>query len=87
VLIAICLRTLIVYFRRRVKTEWSKLSSHQAMNSLLGKCALRCLLMLLVQGISEKAFAGQPGSSTLALGAIMCTTAFLSRDKSPTSKH
>jgi O-antigen ligase len=86
-LIAVCLRTLIVYFRRRVKTEWSKLSSHQAMNSLLGKCALRCLLMLLVQGISEKAFAGQPGSSTLALGAIMCTTAFLSRDKSPTSKH
>lgn len=85
-LIAVCLRTLVLYFRRRVKLPLASLSAPQVLNNVLGKCALRCLLMLLIQGISEKAFAGQPGSSTLALGAIMCTTAYLSREKSPLSK-
>lgn len=45
----------------------------------LSACATRCLLMLLIQGISEKAFAGQPGSSTLALGAIVATSVMLHR--------
>jgi O-antigen ligase len=86
-LIFVCLRTLIGFFRRQVKSGLSSLApSNQGVNVLLGKCALRCLLMLLVQGISEKAFAGQPGSSTLALGAIMCTTAYLSRKNAPASK-
>jgi hypothetical protein len=49
------------------------------MESLLMACATRCLMMLLIQGISEKAFAGQPGSSTLALGAIVATSVMLHR--------
>jgi O-antigen ligase len=86
-LIAVCLHTLIAYFRRRNKLQPAHRSAEQTVNAVLGKCALRCLLMLLIQGISEKAFAGQPGSSTLALGAIMCTTAYLSREKLPVSKQ
>lgn len=49
------------------------------LESALSACATRCLLMLLIQGISEKAFAGQPGSSTLALGAIVATSVMLHR--------
>jgi O-antigen ligase len=80
-LISVCLYTLTTYFRRRAKLLKGKLALDPEINQLLALCALRCLLMLLVQGISEKAFAGQPGSSTLALAAIMCTTAFISRVK------
>lgn len=46
-------------------------------------CALQCLLMMLVQGFSEKAFAGHPGSPFLALGAVVATTIYLSRHPLP----
>jgi len=63
--------------RTRVSTLAAK--SPSLLESALGACATRCLLMLLIQGISEKAFAGQPGSSTLALGAIVATSVMLHR--------
>jgi len=80
-LIGVCVYTLTGYFRRRAHLIKARLPVDPELNRTLALCALRCLLMLLVQGISEKAFAGQPGSSTLALGAIMCTTAYISRVK------
>jgi O-antigen ligase len=81
ILVGICLYTLTTYFSKRRRLVKAKMDVDPDLNRLLGMCALRCLLMLLVQGISEKAFAGQPGSSTLALGAIVCTTAYISRVK------
>lgn len=81
ILIGICVHTLITYFSKRRRLIKAKVPVDPDLNRLLSMCALRCLLMLLVQGISEKSFAGQPGSSTLALGAIVCTTAFISRVK------
>ena len=45
----------------------------------LAQCALRGLLLLLLQGMSEKSFAGQPGSTTLFLCATLATTVYLTR--------
>lgn len=45
----------------------------------MAECALRCLLMMMVQGFSEKAFAGHPGSPFLALGAVVTTAIYLGR--------
>ena len=44
----------------------------------LSVCAFRVLIMMLVQGVGEKAFAGHPGSPFLALGAVVATSVFLS---------
>lgn len=81
ILVGICVYTLTTYFSKRRRLVKANMPVDPDLNRLLSMCALRCLLMLLVQGISEKSFAGQPGSSTLALGAIVCTTAFISRVK------
>jgi len=44
----------------------------------LALCACQTLLIMVVQGFSEKAFAGHPGSPFLALGAVVATTTFIS---------
>ena len=43
----------------------------------LSRCALGCIVMMLVQGFGEKSFAGHPGSPFLALGGVVATAAFL----------
>ncbi len=48
----------------------------------LALCACQCLLIMVVQGFSEKAFAGHPGSPFLALGAVVATTTFISLRRS-----
>ncbi|MEK8085783.1 O-antigen ligase family protein [Aquabacterium sp. A3] len=40
-------------------------------------CAFRVLIMMLVQGVGEKAFAGHPGSPFVALGAVVATAVFM----------
>lgn len=74
---------LISYFRKNQqdrKTLAKKIiEPGRQVNVWLGLCALRGLLTLLVQGMSEKSFAGQPGSTTLALGAILATTVYVRR--------
>lgn len=46
----------------------------------LAVCAFRCMIMMLVQGFGEKAFAGHPGSPFLALGAVVATSIFIARE-------
>ncbi len=77
-LIGVCLYQLAKYApQARQGLKGASAALPPPTESLLAACATRCLLMLLIQGISEKAFAGQPGSSTLALGAIVATSAML----------
>jgi hypothetical protein len=45
----------------------------------LAICGFRCMVMLLVQGFGEKAFAGHPGSPFLALGAVVATSIYITR--------
>ncbi len=44
----------------------------------LARCALGCIVMMLVQGFGEKSFAGHPGSPFLALGGVVATAVFIS---------
>jgi O-antigen ligase len=46
-------------------------------NQDLALCGLRFLVMMLVQGFSEKAFAGHPGSPFLALGGVVATAIYI----------
>ncbi len=73
---------LLTYFRRLHRIRKAKLlttteEQATAVEQLLALCALRGLLTLIVLGISEKSFAGQPGSTTMALGAILATTVYV----------
>lgn len=74
---------LVSYFRKNKQDKKSlkgiKQSPQDQRDVWLALCALRGLLTLIVQGMSEKSFAGQPGSTTLALGAILATTAYVAR--------
>ncbi|RZI81355.1 MAG: O-antigen ligase family protein [Rubrivivax sp.] len=47
----------------------------------LGLCACQTVLIMVVQGFSEKGFAGHPSSSFLALGAVVATTTFLALNR------
>lgn len=76
------LAKLLAYFRQLHKDRKAKLltatdENQTAVEQLLALCALRGLLTLVVLGISEKSFAGQPGSTTMALGAILATTVYV----------
>lgn len=73
---------LLAYFRglqqgRKAKRITAADDKESAVEQLLALCALRGLLTLIVLGISEKSFAGQPGSTTMALGAILATTVYV----------
>ena len=43
----------------------------------LAICATQCLFIMLIQGFSEKAFAGHPGSPFLALGGVVATAVYI----------
>jgi len=57
-----------------IRDENDAIAARRAMSV----CAFRVLIMMLVQGVGEKAFAGHPGSPFVALGAVVATTIFMS---------
>jgi O-antigen ligase len=74
---------LLDYFRslqkhRKAKRLTTAEEQATSVEQQLALCSIRGLLTLIVLGISEKSFAGQPGSTTMALGAILATTVYVS---------
>lgn len=80
-----CLAKLGKRVYQGAKVLASSLMPAGVVDQAMAECALRCLVMMLVQGFSEKAFAGHPGSPFLALGAVVATTLYLVRHPVPKS--
>lgn len=80
-----CLAKLGKHVYQGAKVLASSLMPAGVVDQAMAECALRCLVMMLVQGFSEKAFAGHPGSPFLALGAVVATTLYLVRHPVPKS--